>query len=74
MADTQAEFDLLKARKGWVRSWDHQLMQEAYPFSVKPKGKAKDKWDFLALGAAVPAPNESLEVLAVPKEQNTCTM
>ena len=29
-------------------------MQEAYPFTVK-QGKAKDKWDFLDLGAAVPA-------------------
>src|SRR5262245_3703697 len=59
-----AEFDILKARKGYFRSWDHQLMQEAYPFTVKPKGKARDKWDFLALGAAVPGPTESLEVLA----------
>jgi branched-chain amino acid transport system substrate-binding protein len=69
-----AEFDILKARKGWFRSWDHQLMQEAYPFSVKPKGQAKDKWDFLALGAAVPGANESLEVLAPTKEQNPCSM
>ena len=69
-----AELDILKARKGWFRSWDHQLMQEAYPFSVKPKGKAKDKWDFLALGAAVPGANESLEVLAPTKEQNPCSM
>ena len=45
--------DLLKARKGYFRSWDHQLIQEAYPFTVKPKGQAKDKWDFLAFGAAV---------------------
>ena len=42
---------MLKARKAYFRSWDHQLMQEAYPFTVKAKGKAKDKWDFLALGA-----------------------
>lgn len=69
-----AELDILKARKGWFRSWDHQLMQEAYPFSVKPKGQAKDKWDFLALGAAVPGASESLEVLAPTKEQNPCSM
>jgi len=68
------EFDILKARKGWFRSWDHQLMQEAYPFTVKAKGKAKDKWDFLALGPAVPGANESLEVLATKREQNTCSM
>ncbi len=69
-----AEFDLLKGRKGFYRSWDHQLMQEAYPFTVKPKGQAKDKWDFLALGPAVPGSNESLESIAVSKEQNTCKM
>jgi branched-chain amino acid transport system substrate-binding protein len=72
--ESQAEFDLLKARKGYFRSWDHQLMQEAYPFTVKPKGQAKDKWDFLQFGAAVPAANQPLELLAPPKEQNTCQM
>jgi branched-chain amino acid transport system substrate-binding protein len=72
--ETGAEFEILKTRKGWFRSWDHQLMQEAYPFTVKPKGKAKDKWDFLALGAAVPGANDSLEVLATTREQNTCSM
>jgi branched-chain amino acid transport system substrate-binding protein len=72
--EKQTQFDILKARKGYFRSWDHQLMQEAYPFTVKPKGQAKDKWDFLALGAAVPGPNESLEVLATTKDQNTCVL
>ena len=56
---------MLKGRKAYFRSWDHQLMQEAYPFSVKPKGKAKDKWDFLELGVAIPAPSELLEVIAL---------
>jgi len=72
--EKETPFDLLKARKGYFRSWDHQLMQEAYPFSVKPKGKARDKWDFLALGAAVPGPDQSLEILAPTKDQNTCAM
>jgi branched-chain amino acid transport system substrate-binding protein len=72
--ESGAELDILKGRKGWFRSWDHQLMQEAYPVTVKPKGKARDKWDFLALGAAVPGADESLEVLATTKEQNTCTL
>src|SRR3974390_2657449 len=72
--EKEPQFDILKARKGYFRSWDHQLMQEAYPFTVKPKGQAKDKWDFLALGQAVPGANESFEVLSVPKEQNTCVM
>jgi len=70
----ETQFDILKARKGYFRAWDHQLMQEAYPFTVKPKGKAKDKWDFLQLGAAVPGPSQPLEILAPPKTQNTCVM
>ena len=72
--EKQGEMDILKTRKGWFRAWDHQLMQEAYPFTVKAKGQAKDKWDFLALGAAVPGANESLEVLAPTREQNPCQM
>jgi branched-chain amino acid transport system substrate-binding protein len=72
--EKQPEFDLLKPRKGYFRSWDHQMMQEAYTFTVKPKGQAKDKWDFLAFGPAVPAANQSLEILAPSKAQNTCKM
>jgi branched-chain amino acid transport system substrate-binding protein len=70
--ESEAQFDVLKARKAYFRSWDHQLIQEAYPFTVKPKGQAKDKWDFLAFGAAVPAANQPLEILNPPKSANTC--
>ena len=69
-----SEFDILKARKGYFRAWDHQLMQEAYPFTAKPKGQSKDKQDFLAFGNAVPGANESLEILATNKADNTCTL
>jgi len=72
--EKETEFDILKARKGYFRSWDHQLMQEAYPFTVKAKGEAKDKWDFLKFGDAVPAPNQPLELLAPTKAENTCVM
>ncbi len=72
--ESEAQFDLLKARKGWFRSWDHQLMQEAYPFTVKPKGQAKGKQDFLLFGNAVPAPNQPLDSLATTKAENTCSM
>ena len=71
--EKETQFDILKGRKGYFRSWDHQLMQEAYPFTVKAKGKAKDKWDFLELGGAIPAANESLEVIALTQQQNPCT-
>lgn len=72
--EKETEFDILKARKAHFRSWDHQLMQEAYPFTVKSKGQAKDKWDLITLGAAVPDANEPLEALAPTREQNPCTL
>jgi branched-chain amino acid transport system substrate-binding protein len=72
--ESEAQFDILKARKAYFRSWDHQLMQEAYPFTVKPKGQAKDKWDFLAFGAAVPAANQPLDLLAPTRAESECKM
>ena len=72
--EKQTEFDILKGRKGYFRAWDHQLMQEAYPFTVRAKGEAKDQWDFIALGAAVPDANDPLESLAPTREQNPCSL
>jgi branched-chain amino acid transport system substrate-binding protein len=72
--ERETQFDILKGRKGYFRSWDHQLMQEAYPFTVKAKGQAKDKWDTLDLGVAIPGPDESLETIALTKAQNPCSM
>ena len=72
--ETGAEFDILKTRKGYFRAWDHQLMQEMYTVTPKPKGASKDKWDFLALGAALPAANESLELLAPTMAENACKL
>jgi branched-chain amino acid transport system substrate-binding protein len=69
-----AQFDILKGRKGYFRSWDHQLMQEMYTMSPKKKGTAKDKWDFLQLGASVPSANESLEIIAPTRQENNCTL
>jgi branched-chain amino acid transport system substrate-binding protein len=72
--EKETQFDILKARKAYFRSWDHQLIQEAYTFSPKPKGEAKDKWDLITLGAAVPGPNEPLEVINPTKVQNACSL
>jgi branched-chain amino acid transport system substrate-binding protein len=72
--EKETQFDILKARKAYFRSWDHQLVQEAYTFEPKPKGQAKDKWDLITLGAAVPGANEPLEVLNPTKEQNPCSL
>ncbi|MDF1790516.1 MAG: ABC transporter substrate-binding protein, partial [Thalassobaculaceae bacterium] len=65
-----AKFDILKGREAYFRSWDHQLIQEAYPFSVKDAGSAKDEWDLMTLGTAVPAAGESLETIYPTSEQN----
>ena len=68
-----AEFDILKPRKGYFRAWDHQMMQEMYTVTPKPKGIAKDKWDFIQLGAILPAAGQSLELLAPTQQENACT-
>jgi len=72
--ESQAEFEILKGRKGYFRNWDHQLMQEAYPFAPKPKGQVKDKWDLMALGPAVPAANQSLESIPPTQQENPCNL
>jgi branched-chain amino acid transport system substrate-binding protein len=72
--ESQAQFDILKGRKGYFRNWDHQMMQEAYPFTAKAKGQAKDKWDVMTLGPAVPTANQSLESIAPTREQNPCNL
>jgi branched-chain amino acid transport system substrate-binding protein len=72
--EKETQFDILKARKAYFRSWDHQLVQEAYTFAPKPKGEAKDKWDLITLGAAVPGADEPIEVLNPTKEQNPCAL
>ncbi|OGL21016.1 MAG: ABC transporter substrate-binding protein [Candidatus Rokubacteria bacterium RIFCSPLOWO2_12_FULL_71_19] len=69
-----ATFDILKARKGMFRDWDHQLLQEMYVVKVKDKRDAKDKWDIFELVEPVPGPSESLEVIQPTKQENACTM
>ena len=69
-----ASFDILKARKGSFRAWDHQLLQEMYVVKVKDKAKMTDKWDIFEIVRPVPGPNESLELIQPTKEENACTM
>ncbi len=69
-----AQFDLLKTRKGYFRSWDHQLMQQMYTLTPKKKGEARDKWDFLQLGPAVPNADEPLDIIAPTREENSCNL
>jgi branched-chain amino acid transport system substrate-binding protein len=67
-----AEFDILKARKAYFRPWDHQLIQEGYPFTVKDN--PADQYDLMVLGPAVPATDQPLEAIYPTKEQNPCSL
>jgi branched-chain amino acid transport system substrate-binding protein len=71
--ESGAEFDILKERPAYFRPWDHQLIQEAYAFSVKPEGEAADEYDMIVLGDAVPAATDSMEVIYPTEAQNTCS-
>jgi len=70
----EPKFDLLKTRPGYFRKWDHQMMQEAYTFTVKAEGTYKEAWDFLKFSAPIPGPNQPLDLLAPTKEQSGCKM
>jgi branched-chain amino acid transport system substrate-binding protein len=69
-----ASFDILKARKGMFRKWDHQLLQEMYVVKVKDKAKMKDKWDIFDVVQAVPGPSEDLELIQPTQAENPCRM
>lgn len=69
--ESGVEFDILKARKAYFRPWDHQLIQEAYPFTVNPD--AENVYDMIELGAAVPEAGENLESIYPTEEQNSCS-
>lgn len=67
-----AKFDILKTREGYFRPQDHQLMQEMYAITALPADQIKNQWDIFTSSAAVPGPNESLEVIASTKDEATC--
>jgi branched-chain amino acid transport system substrate-binding protein len=69
-----SEFDLLKARKGKFRGWDHQLLQEMYVVRVKDRSKARDRWDIFDLVETVPDAKGSLELIQPTQAENPCGM
>lgn len=84
--EQETRFDILKARPGYFRRSDHQLMQEAYPFTVRTgradsgditsalKTPRSDPFDMMALGAALPSPDEPLDAIATAGSGATCTL
>jgi len=45
--ESEVEFDILKNRPAYFRKFDHQLIQEAYSFSVKSEGTYTSVYDML---------------------------
>ncbi|TFF19203.1 ABC transporter substrate-binding protein [Jiella endophytica] len=70
--ESGAEFDILKARPAHFRAWDHQLIQEAYSFTVDPD--AEDEYAMIKLGEAVPAADVDLETIYPDEKQNSCKL
>lgn len=71
--EKEPKFDILKAREGYFRSWDHQLIQEMYTMTAKPLAQVKDQWDLMILGPAVPAAEAPLDSIAPTREENACS-
>jgi branched-chain amino acid transport system substrate-binding protein len=69
-----AKFPLMKTREGYFRKSDHQMMHEMYTVEALPAAQIKNPWDIFKSSAAVPGPNESLEVIATTPEENECRM
>ena len=68
-----AKFDIMKAREGYFRAYDNQMVMPMYAVEAKKPADMKDKWDIYKPLGSVPAAGESLEVLAPPKD-GTCAM
>ena len=69
-----AKFPLMKTRDGYFRKADHQMMHEMYTVQALPVAQIKNPYDIFKSSAPVPAPNESLEVIASTAEENECKM
>jgi branched-chain amino acid transport system substrate-binding protein len=66
--------DGLKGRPLTFRAWDHQLLQPMYVVAAKDKSKWKDKWDIFQIIGEVPGKGDSLEAIAIPKDQSECKL
>lgn len=69
-----AKFGLMKTREGYFRRSDHQMMHEMYTVQAIPAAQLKNQYDIFVPSAAVPGPNESLEVIATTGEEIECKM
>ena len=63
-----AKFDIRKAREGYFRAYDNQMVMEMYAVRAKEAAKMKDQWDIYDALGTVPGRGEDLEVIAPPKD------
>ena len=63
-----AKFDIGKAREGYFRAYDNQMMMEMYAVRAKEAAKMKDQWDIYEALGTVPGPGDDLEIIAPPKD------
>jgi len=63
-----AKFDVMKAREGYFRAYDNQMMMEMYAVRAKEASKMKDQWDIYDALGTVPASGDDLEIIAPPKD------
>ena len=69
-----AKFPLMKTRDGYFRKSDHQMMHEMYTVTALPPAQVRNEWDIFTSSAAVPGPNEPLEVIATQGDEIECKM
>jgi branched-chain amino acid transport system substrate-binding protein len=69
-----AKFPLMKTREGYFRKADHQMMHEMYTVQAIAAAQLKNQYDIFTPSAAVPGPNESLEVIATTGDEIECKM
>ncbi|WP_353475058.1 ABC transporter substrate-binding protein [Salipiger sp. H15] len=72
--ESGAKFDIMKARQAYFRPEDHQLIQEAYAFTVKEPGSYDDVQTMLQLDGAVPAPDAPLDSIYPSVEGGSCKL
>ncbi|MSU89102.1 ABC transporter substrate-binding protein [Rhodobacteraceae bacterium 2CG4] len=70
----EAQFDLMKNRKGYFRPSDHQLIQEIYAITALPAGEAQNQWDIFTTSEPLPGADQPLETLAQSVTGGTCTL
>jgi branched-chain amino acid transport system substrate-binding protein len=67
------KINCLKGRELYFRDWDHELMQPMYVVRGKTRQESSDKeYDIFQVMEQVPAKNEPLTAIAIPKSEDVC--